>query len=652
MKRPFKFSLVFLLVIVALALGAESVGSRDFLWRSIIVARKLVGRAGDATWLDLWYIIRPHSGFELRPLAAKGNPYSGVNRPRATAADFLKGKQLFARNCARCHGDEGVGGIGPKLVGARLKHGEGDWAIYRTVMSGVDGTAMQGGLLARPDVWQVIAYLRELGAQGSAGANTSGQAAAAAQNITSEQLVGASADVGQWLLYSRSYDGQRFARDAQVNASNVSRLKVQWLHQFSAGDIPNEATPIVVGKSMFITVPPSTLVALDTETGKQLWQYTYPAPQQLRMIWLTTNRGATVLGHNVYWTTPDAHLLALDAAWGKLFWDKTIAEYTDGYSMTSPPIPVGDLLVTGVAGGDYPTRGFINAYDAASGELRWHFNTIPGPGEPGRDTWAGDSWKAGGAAAWGVASYDPELGLVYFGVGNPNPDYNAALRAGDNLYTNCELALDAKTGKLVWYFQFTPGDDHDWDSTQTPALIDLDGVAGTEKLLAVANRNGFFYVLDRRTGRFVRAVAITKQTWNSGLTPSGRPIRTANSGPTREGNLVYPSTTGATTWWPSAYSPLTQLYYTDVRERGGIYFKADPPPKPKGGGRQFLASTTTVLEDEPQTDLVRAIDPATATIRWEHTVPADRCAPRRIASDGRGIGFWLGWISDIRPGCA
>jgi alcohol dehydrogenase (cytochrome c) len=345
------------------------------------------------------------------------------------------------------------------------------------------------------------------------------------------------------------------------------------------------------------------------------------------MIWLTTSRGVAVLGRNVYWTTPDAHLLALDAASGKLVWEQTVANYSDGYSMTSPPLAVGDMVVTGLAGGDYPTRGYISAYDAASGALRWRFYTVPGPGEPGHETWAGDSWKKGGAAPWGVGSYDPELGLIYWGVGNPNPDFDASQRAGDNLYADCELALDVKTGKLVWYFQFTPADDHDWDAAQTPALIDLEDGGVTRKLLAVTNRNGFFYVLDRTNGRFVRGAAYVRQTWAKGLTAAGRPILEPNSSPTREGNLIYPSSSGGTLWWPSAYSPATQLYYADVRDHGGVYFKSVPAQAARPG-KQYLGSNWSYLEGEPDKHYVQALDPATGAVRWQYRNSAPTLSPR------------------------
>lgn len=618
--------LVVLLVVISAA-GAAMVLRPDFPWRTIVVGRKLVGQAGDATWLDILYMVRPNSGFHLRRMAAWGDPYPFLIGPYESAQDIQKGKELFAHNCSTCHGDEGSGGVGPKLVGRRLKHGEGDWAIYRTAMDGVEGTAMRGGLLARGDVWRVIAYLHELRSRAPGGAATAVQAAAAMNSVTSAELIDSSDAVGKWLLHSGAYNGQRFSRDTQIDSRNVAGLKVQWIHQFASSEVPNESTPIVVGNLMFVSVPPGTLVAIDVESGKELWQYNYAVPQHLKLIYLATSRGVSVLGRNVYWTTPDAHLLALDAATGKLIWDKTVANYADGYSMTSPALPVGDLVVAGVAGGDFTTRGFLVAYDAVTGAVRWRFNTVPGPGEPGHDTWAGDSWKIGGAAAWGIGAYDPELGLIYWGTGNPNPDFNASLRAGDNLYSNCELALDAKTGKLVWYFQFTPGDDHSWDAIQTPALIDLTSDGATQKLLAVANRNGFFYVLDRRNGRFVRAVAYVKQTWARGFTPAGRPIRAENSSPTRKGNLVYPSGSGATNWTPSAYSPSTQLYYAAVNEHGGVYFQTEPPPKPTAD-RPFMAGTWYYVEGEASEDYVRAIDPATATMRWEYKHLTATPAPR------------------------
>ena len=217
--------------------------------------------------------------------------------------------------------------------------------------------------------------------------------------------------------------------------------------------------------------------------------------------------------------------------------------------------------------------------------------------------------------------YDPELGLLYWGVGGAAPDFNATSRPGDNLYTNSMLALNVSTGKLIWHFQFLPGDDHDWDSVQTPSLIDIEENGTAEKLLAVANRGGFFYVLDRRTGRFIRAAPFAKQTWALGLTSSGRPIRAPNSSPSAAGTYVYPSVNGATNWWPSAYSPRTNLYYVNVEEGGGIFYSQSVEwyrPERSLSKDMFAGGGSTDAYTYAPADMVRAIDPVTATVRWEH----------------------------------
>ena len=343
--------------------------------------------------------------------------------------------------------------------------------------------------------------------------------------------------------------------------------------------------------------------------------------------------------------------VALDASTGKVLWDHQVEDYSHGYSMTSAPLPIGDAVIVGVGGGDFPVRGFIEAYDAATGTPRWRFHTIPEPGEPGNETWGNGSWKTGGGGAWGIGAYDPELGLIYWGIGNPAPDYNPRLRPGDNLYSNSVVALEAASGKLRWHFQFSPSDDHDWDSTQTPSLIDLKDNGTVQKLLAVANRNGFFYVLDRQTGRFIRGAAYARQTWASGLSATGRPLRLPNADPTPQGVFLYPSVSGATNWWPSAYSPATQLYYVNVLESGGLFFAIESPPRIEIG-HMYTSGAARAVEGE-----------TAAALRARHR-PADRqgtlgaaqrrtlgSAARRTAGHRRRPRVRLGRAAPVRARC-
>ena len=618
-----KTAALLLLVIVVLPVAIVP----DYRWRAIVVARKLTGLLKDVSWGDLGDIARLGSGFELRHLARWGDPYATIEDPYTAPSDRAGGRELFAANCAKCHGGEARGGLGPALVGRALRHGDSDWAIYRTVTSGVAGTAMAGGLIGRGDSWRVIAYLRELGSSGAIRTGSSGPDAVTlepAPDVTSAKLLESSGAVGAWLLPGGSYDGKRFSRDTEINAGNVSGLSVRWVYQLPVNDAPNESGPIVSGPYLYVTVPLGTVIALDAESGAKVWQYTRAVPPDFHVCCVAVNRGVAVLGRRVYFGTLDAHLVALDGTSGEVVWDQSVADYKTGYSITSAPLPVGDLVITGIAGSEFPIRGFISAYDAATGALRWRFNTVPEPGDPVGKTWGGDSWKTGGASTWGIGAYDPELGLLYWGVATAAPDFNASLRPGDNLYANSLLALNPGTGKLIWYFQFLPGEDHDWDSIQTPSLIDLEANGRTERVLAVANRGGFFYVLDRQTGRFIRGAPFAKQTWASGLSPSGRPIRAPNSTPSARGVYVYPSVNGATNWWPSAYSPLTHLYYVNVEEAGSLFIAKDEAgSKP---GHMYIGGTASY--NDRATDTVRAIDPVTATVRWERKNSTVTSAPR------------------------
>src|SRR5687768_1473734 len=273
------------------------------------------------------------------------------------------------------------------------------------------------------------------------------------------------------LTYSSNYAGHRFSALDQINDSNVQKLRPIWAYQTNSLQ-KFETSPIVVDGIMYISEPPSNVTALDTRTGRPLWRYRRTMPDDVRVCCGQVNRGVAVLGDLVYIGTIDAHLIALHAKSGAVMWDKTVADYKAGYSLTAAPLAVKDKIVLGMAGGEYGVRGFLDAYDAKTGKLSWRYWTIPGPGEKGNDSWKGDSWKTGSAATWVTGAFDPETNLLYWGTGNPGPDWNGDVRAGDNLYSDCLIALDADSGKLKWYFQFTPHDVHDWDATQVPVLVD------------------------------------------------------------------------------------------------------------------------------------------------------------------------------------
>ena len=357
--------------------------------------------------------------------------------------------------------------------------------------------------------------------------------------VTWERLLNAADEPHNWLMYSGTLDSKRFSRLDQVDRSSVADLELKWAYSIRQLDRA-ETTPLVVDGVMFITESPSNLTAVDATTGRPWWRYEHPLPDDLRICCGRNNRGVAILGDTLYMSTLDAHLVAIDARSGNLVWDAEVADYRGGYSKTAAPLIVKDRVVTGIAGGEFGIRGFLDAYDAESGERAWRTYTIPGPDHPDNRTWLGDSWRTGGSPTWITGSYDPELNLVYWGTGNPGPDYGSEVRLGDNLYADSVLALDGDTGEMSWYFQFTPHDVHDWDAIQIPVLADIEMDGEPRQAMLWANRNGFYYTLDRATGEFLLGKPFALQTWAEGLdsngaAPSGCPA-------------CSPRPTGR--WWP------------------------------------------------------------------------------------------------------
>jgi alcohol dehydrogenase (cytochrome c) len=437
--------------------------------------------------------------------------------------------------------------------------------------------------------------------------------------VTYERILNSDAEPGNWLTYSGNYNGQRYSKLDQINTTNAARLKPAWVYQTGVAH-KFETSPIVVDGVMYVTDPPSNVTAIDTKTGRPIWKFRRPVADgdELRLCCGQVNRGVAILGSMLYLGTVDAHLIALDAKTGNVVWDVVTADFRKGYSITSAPLAVKDKIITGMAGGEFGVRGFIDAYDAKTGKLAWRFHTIPGPGEKGVETWLGDSWKTGAGATWITGSYDPAENLVYWGTGNPGPDWNGDKRKGDNLYSDSVVALDVDTGQLKWHFQFTPHDVHDWDAVQVPVLADAVVRGEKRKTVLWANRNAFYYVLDRATGQFLHGRAYVKQTWAKGLDDSGRPIRLPNTSPTEEGTLVYPSVGGGTNWWSPSYSPQTNLFYVTSNEQGHIYFKGDNEYKEglffNGGGAQRIPPDKRT---EDPYGAIRALNPATGELAWE-----------------------------------
>ena len=449
--------------------------------------------------------------------------------------------------------------------------------------------------------------------------------------VTWERLVNAADEPHNWLMYSGTLDSKRFSRLDQIHNRNVAGLELKWAHH-----IPQlgraETTPLVVDGVMFITESPSNLVAVDAATGRPFWRYDHELPDDLRICCGRNNRGVAILGETLYMSTLDAHLVAIDARSGNLLWSAEVADYRAGYSKTAAPLIVKDKVVTGIAGGEFGIRGFLDAYDADTGRREWRTHTIPGPDHPDNRTWAGDSWRTGGSPTWITGSYDPELNLVYWGTGNPGPDYNGDIRGGDNLYADSVLALDGDTGEMKWYFQFTPHDVHDWDAIQIPVLADIDVDGAPRKAMLWANRNGFYYTLDRETGEFLVGKEFARQTWAEGLDTNGRPIRRPGMLPSAEGTLVSPMAGGATNWWSPAYSPRTGLLYVNAFDGEAEFFIRDE--NYDEGSRFTGGGTQTPLPIENYASAIRALDPATGDLRWEFPIkPRTRAGVLATAGD-------------------
>lgn len=435
--------------------------------------------------------------------------------------------------------------------------------------------------------------------------------------VTWERLVNAADEPENWLMYSGTLDSQRYSALDEINRSNVAELEMKWSYQIPVIDRA-ETVPLVVDGIMFITEAPSNLTAVDAQTGRVYWRYDHDLPEDLRICCGRNNRGVAILGETLFMSTLDAHLVAIDARTGNVLWDREVADYKAGYSKTAAPLIVKDKVVTGIAGGEFGIRGFIDAYDAVTGELAWRTYAIPGPGEAGNDSWSGDSWRTGGAATWITGSYDPELNLIYWGTGNPGPDWNGDVRLGDNLYSDSALALNGDTGELAWHFQFTPHDVHDYDAIQIPILGDIQYQGSTRKVMMWANRNAFFYTIDRETGKFLEGQPYASQTWAQGLDVNGRPIRVPGMEPTYEGILVSPPIVGGTNWYSPGYSQQTGLFYVTAFDGEQEFFKRDEDYEEgerfTGGGGRYNQPMDAFHSS------IRAINPATAEIEWEFPI--------------------------------
>jgi alcohol dehydrogenase (cytochrome c) len=465
-----------------------------------------------------------------------------------------------------------------------------------------------------------------------------------------ERLLNAAKEPQNWLHYNGTYDSHRYSTLTQITPENAKNLQLEWAYQAPvAGSW--QPSPLVVDGIMYLTQRPNDVVALDAVTGAVFWVYRYNLTNPNTPACCgSENRGLAILGDTLFEGTLDAHLIAIDARSGELRWNVEVANSKAAYSISVAPLVIKDKVIIGMMGAEYGVRGFIAAFDPKTGKEVWRFNTIPGPGEPGHETWEPcppnpttycdpDAWQHGGGSIWVTGSYDPELNLTYWGLGNPSPDLNNLQRPGDNLYASSVVALDPDTGKLKWHYQFTPNDPYDWDAVEIPVLVDMTWQGAPLKAMLWAHRDGYFYVLDRTNGKFLLAKAFTKTNWASGFDKNGRPIRT----PPAPGQPTWPSIQGGTNWYSPSYSPRTRLMYVPAWEDyGGIF---TPAPQVYKEGQSFMGGTVQAfVEGIPGAPglpglrrgpinnwteaaghgSILAIDPNTGTPKWRfpmHDVP-------------------------------
>jgi len=474
-----------------------------------------------------------------------------------------------------------------------------------------------GTRLAAGEVDDLVAYLSTLRERNLTMTSTS----ATSGGVTFDRLVSADAEPQNWLMYWGNFRGTHYSGLKQVTPANVGQLQAAWAFPMPGPSVL-EATPIVVDGVMY-TTQPGEVVALDARTGRQIWRYARPQkiknPYEINPF----NRGVAVVGNRLFVGTLDAALVALDARTGLPLWETQIADSMLGHSLTSAPLVVKDKVLVGITGGEFGPRGFLDAYDAATGKQLWRWYSVPGPGEFGHDTWLGDSWKLGGSPMWLTGSYDPELNTVYWTVGNPGPQIDRSVRGDlDNLFSDSVVALDPDTGQRKWHYQFTPNDGHDWDSAQDLILVDRVWHGQMRKLLLHADRNGYFYVLDRTNGKFLSGTPFVYTNWNAGFDANGRPNQVPGSNSSSTGSFfVYPTLGGGTNFQAPSYSPITGWMYLEYAENGQQYVST---PVPYESGRQYIGRTTAAGDPaapkpgEPAASSgIKALDPETGKTMWD-----------------------------------
>ena len=452
-------------------------------------------------------------------------------------------------------------------------------------------------------------------------------ATAAVAQVSYDRILNANKEPQNWLTYSGTYASQRYSLLNQVTPANVKNLRLSWVWHPKYLE-KMEATPLVVDGILY-TVQNSDVVALDAATGRIFWTFHYSVPPESNQ-YLMVVKGLAIAGDTLFWATYDGHLIAIDSKTGKGLWNHTLVDWHKGYQLNVAPLAVKDKLILGPATNEEGANCWVAAYDTKTGKELWRFYTAPmSQNEPEAWTWDGDSWKHGGSPIWVTGSYDPETNLTFWGTGNPNPGWNGDPRPGDNLYSDSVIALDADTGKLKWHYQFTPHDEFDWDSVQVPVLADIVWQGKPTKAMMWGNRNGFFYVLDRTSGKFLLGKAFVKQNWNVGFDERGRPIKAPDFKASFTGTYIEPGVHGGTNWYSPSFSPRTGLFYVSAWDNfSGVSAKADPGPWKEGGkyagnagrkatGGRGVPGNPPYRKESEGFGAVKAIDPNTGEKKWE-----------------------------------
>jgi len=610
----------------------------------------------------------------LRPAAAVIALFSAIPAaPQAPLPSGDPGRQAFESRCGRCHGADGKGGeMGPDVTG-RLAAFRNDDQLISLIHTGLPASGMPPNAVEGQELSALVRFLRSIESRPAPGGHGHEEritvATADGQKIEGIQLGKGFFDLQirtddnrihllrrsgdkfrevtsevDWPQYNGDPRGNRYVTMTQIDKTTVSRLAPRWIFAYPGafggrgGGSPTrlQATPVVAGGLMYVSNV-NECIALDAGSGRQVWRFMRPRTAGLQAA--GANRGVAVAGDRVFLETDNAHVLAIDRFTGRQLWESVIADSALNYFATSAPLTAGNLVVTGVAGGEHGANGMVVAFDQSTGKEVWRFNVIPQPGEPGADTWKGAERAHGGGPTWFTGSYDPDLDMVYWPTGNPSEEYNGDARRGDNLYTDCILALDRKTGKLKWHYQFTPHDLWDWDSTETSVLVDAPWRGRTRKLMLHADRNGFYYVFDRADGTLLLAKQFLHNlTWASGIGADGRPVKRPDQEPSEAGTRVCPSQDGATNWYSPSFNPIIGMYYFQTNEKCSIYTKRDQPNWV--AGQSYLGGSQKGAPDPRPQRILKAIDYQTGATRWEIPQPGGANTWGGTLSTSTGLVFF------------